>query len=62
MRARVKKKSAEPKPLRIAGYVRVSSQRQVNEGDSLVAQEHEIDQEVEFCTRRENWNVASLEF
>lgn len=62
MRARDKKKSVEPKPLRIAGYVRVSSQRQVNEGDSLVAQEHEIQQEVEFRTRRENWDVASLEF
>ena len=48
--------------LRIAGYVRVSSQRQATEGDSLVAQEHEIEQEVEFRKRRENWEVVSLEF
>lgn len=60
MRARDKKKLE--RPIRIAGYVRVSSQRQVNEGDSLVAQEHEIEQEVEFRTRRENWDVASVEF
>lgn len=50
------------KPLRIAGYVRVSSQRQVNEGDSLLAQQHEIEQEVEFRKRRENLQVTSLEF
>ncbi len=60
MRGRNKKKLDQP--LRIAGYVRVSSQRQVTEGDSLTAQQHEIEQEVEFRTRRENWNVASLEF
>lgn len=62
MRTRDKKKDKETKPIRIAGYVRVSSQRQVNEGDSLVAQQHEIEQEVEFRTRRENWDVASVEF
>ena len=56
------RKKKYDRPLRIAGYVRVSSQRQVSEGDSLVAQQHEIEQEVEFRTRRENWNVASLEF
>lgn len=56
------RKKKHDRPLRIAGYVRVSSQRQVNEGDSLVAQQHEIEQEVEFRTRRENWNVESLEF
>src|SRR6516164_10656015 len=50
------------RPLRIAGYVRVSSQRQATEGDSLAAQQHEIDQEVEFRKRRENWEVESLEF
>jgi site-specific DNA recombinase len=60
MRKRSKRKP--DRPLRIAGYVRVSSQRQATEGDSLVAQEHEIEQEVEFRTRRENWNVVSLEF
>src|SRR5690349_10644401 len=56
------RKKKHDRPLRIAGYVRVSSQRQVNEGDSLVAQRHEIEQEVEFRTRRENWIVESLEF
>ena len=60
MRKQEKKK--EDKPLRIAGYVRVSSQRQATEGDSLIAQQHEIEQEVEFRKRRENLDVASLEF
>ncbi len=60
MRKRNTKKPEQP--LRIAGYVRVSSQRQATEGDSLTAQQHEIEQEVEFRTRRENWNVGSLEF
>ena len=55
-------KKKEDKPLRIAGYVRVSSQRQATEGDSLVAQQHEIEQEVEFRKRRENLNIESLEF
>src|SRR5581483_1799507 len=50
------------RPLRIAGYVRVSSQRQATEGDSLAAQQHEIEQEVEFRKRRENWEIQSLEF
>jgi len=59
---RRKKKKDMDRPLRIAGYVRVSSQRQATEGDSLVAQEHEIEQEVEFRTRREGWDVKSLEF
>jgi len=52
----------EKAPRRIAGYVRVSSQRQVNEGDSLVVQQHEIEQEVEFRVRRENWAIDSTEF
>ena len=59
---RAPKIKKEDKPLRIAGYVRVSSQRQATEGDSLVAQEHEIEQEVEFRKRRENWEIESLEF
>lgn len=59
---RKKKHSKQKRPLRIAGYVRVSSQRQATEGDSLAAQQHEIEQEVEFRTRRENWDVGSLEF
>tara|TARA_R110002049_G_scaffold4601_5_gene32543 strand:+ start:750519 stop:752261 length:1743 start_codon:yes stop_codon:yes gene_type:complete len=57
-----KKQTIEKSPRRIAGYVRVSSQRQVNEGDSLVAQQHEIEQEVEFRIRRENWAINSTEF
>ena len=56
------RRKKERKALRIAGYVRVSSQRQATEGDSLVAQQHEIEQEVEFRTRREGWEVESLEF
>ncbi|NQV23665.1 MAG: recombinase family protein [Rhodopirellula sp.] len=55
-------KTVEKSNRRIAGYVRVSSQRQVNEGDSLVAQQHEIEQEVEFRIRRENWDVETTEF
>ena len=50
------------KKLRIAGYVRVSSVRQATEGDSLQAQQHEIEQEIEFRKRRENWDIESLEF
>lgn len=59
---KLSKRKKERKSLRIAGYVRVSSQRQATEGDSLTAQQHEIEQEVEFRQRRENWDVASLEF
>lgn len=59
---RTKSKKNPDRSLRIAGYVRVSSQRQATEGDSLTAQQHEIEQEVEFRQRRENWNVGSLEF
>ncbi len=59
---RPSKLKKEIKPLRIAGYVRVSSQRQATEGDSLTAQQHEIEQEVEFRKRRENLQVESLEF
>ncbi len=55
-------KKTEEKPLRIAGYVRVSSQRQATEGDSLVAQQHEIEQEVEALQAAGNLPVASLEF
>src|SRR5262245_35792876 len=59
---RKSEKKRDDKPLRIAGYVRVSSQRQATEGDSLVAQQHEIEEEVEFRKRRENWAIESLEF
>lgn len=60
--SRHKKRTEEGHPLRIGGYVRVSSQRQASEGDSLTAQRHEIEQEVEIRKRRENWRVAKLEF
>ena len=56
------KKRTESGPRRIAGYVRVSSQRQATEGDSLVAQQNEIEQEIEFRSRREGWNADSVEF
>lgn len=55
-------RSGDRRKLRVAGYVRVSSQRQASEGDSLAAQQHEIEQEVEFRKRREGWQVQSLDF
>ncbi len=55
-------KTKEKRPLRVAGYVRVSSQRQANEGDSLIAQQHEIEQEVDFRKRREGWEIEGIEF
>ena len=60
--ARTKTKTKTKHPIRIAGYVRVSSQRQATEGDSLVAQQNEIQQEVDFRIRRENWEIDSVEF
>lgn len=48
--------------LRVAGYVRVSSQRQAIDGDSLTAQRHEIEREVESRKRWEDWDVQSLNF
>ena len=50
--------SSEEKPLRVAAYIRVSSARQANEGDSLIAQKHEIEQELEYRCRRDKWVVA----
>ncbi|MCR9197638.1 MAG: recombinase family protein [Planctomycetaceae bacterium] len=58
----MRRKNAKTNPLRIAGYVWVSSQRQATEGDSLVAQQNEIEQEVAFRSRREGWEVDSIEF
>lgn len=55
-------KSAEPtRAMRIAGYIRVSSQRQASEGDSLVAQQHQIEAEIENRKVRDGWNVHRLE-
>jgi site-specific DNA recombinase len=53
---------SEEKPIRVAAYIRVSSARQANEGDSLTAQKHEIEQELEYRCRRDNWVVAHKEF
>src|SRR5579883_1649773 len=58
--AKHKKRTEQDRPLRIAGYIRVSSQRQASEGDSLIAQRHEIEQEVEIRKRRESWKVAKV--
>ncbi len=53
---------SERKILRCAGYIRVSSQRQANEGDSLVTQQREIEQEVETRSRRGSWEAGQVEF
>ena len=55
-------KSKVKRPLRVAGYVRVTSQRQANEGDSLIAQQHKIEQEVDFRKRRQGWEIEGIEF
>ncbi len=49
------------KALQIAGYIRVSSQRQASEGDSLVAQQHQIENEIDNRKVRDSWNVQRLE-
>ena len=46
---------------RIAVYIRVSSTRQVVEGDSLEAQRNNIAKAIEYRTAVNNWNVASIE-
>lgn len=56
------KKREKPAVRRIAGYVRFSSQRQATDGDSLVAQQNEIQQEIDFRVRREGWDIDSVEF
>jgi site-specific DNA recombinase len=56
----VKRNTAEP--LRIAAYVRVSTQRQATEGDSIEAQKNEITKYVNYKKNPQNWNVESLEF
>lgn len=49
------------KELRVAGYIRVSSQRQASEGDSLVAQQHQIESEIENRKLRDNWKISHTE-
>src|SRR5690349_10360851 len=56
----VKRNTAEP--LRVAAYVRVSTQRQATEGDSIEAQKNEITKYVNYKKGSHNWNVESLEF
>ena len=48
----------DDKPVRVAAYIRVSSARQANEGDSLTAQKHEIEQEIEYRCRRKRFSRA----
>lgn len=54
--------SGEERPLGVAAYIRVSSARQANEGDSLTAQKHEIEQELEYRCRRDKWVIYHTEF
>ncbi len=46
--------------LRVAVYIRVSSQRQATEGDSLEAQQNEITKYIELKQRLHGWNVLSV--
>jgi site-specific DNA recombinase len=55
-------KSKEPiQQLRVAGYIRVSSARQVEEGDSLIAQQNQIENEIKNREVRDNWKVGKAE-
>lgn len=56
------KENSQDRPLRVAAYIRVSSARQANEGDSLTAQKHEIEQEIEYRCRRDGWVVTHKDF
>ncbi|MGC4004089.1 MAG: recombinase family protein [Pirellulales bacterium] len=51
----------QEEPRHVAAYIRVSSQRQANEGDSLASQQSEIDQEIEQRKRRYGMNVQVVE-
>ena len=62
MKKRTPKASTEQQTLRCAGYIRVSSQRQANEGDSLITQQREIEHELEVRSRRGSWTAGSVEF
>lgn len=46
--------ASDRKQVRVAGYVRVSSQRQASEGDSLPSQQLQIEQEVEYRKVRDS--------
>ena len=52
----------EDGPKRIAAYVRVSSQRQAIEGDSLEAQQNAITRWIEERKQYDDWRVQSVEF
>lgn len=61
----VSKKSrlkSDGRPKRIAAYVRVSSQRQALEGDSLEAQQNAITRWIEDRKQCDDWRVQSIEF
>jgi DNA invertase Pin-like site-specific DNA recombinase len=61
----VKKKTPLKNPrkgLRVAAYVRVSSLRQVHEGDSIKSQKSMITRYVELKAQFKTWEVEGLEF
>lgn len=62
MKAKRPTESGEHRPRRFAAYIRVSSQRQANEGDSLVTQQREIEEEVRTRSRRESRQAGPVEF
>lgn len=47
---------------RVAAYIRVSTQRQATEGDSLEAQENAIRREVDHRSAIGTWDVSDIEF
>ena len=59
---RTKKKAQLPDSLRIGAYIRVSSQRQATEGDSLEAQRNEINKYIAQRKAVHGWSVVSVEF
>ena len=56
------KKAKTPDSLRIAAYIRVSSQRQATEGDSLEAQRNEINKYIDHRKTLRGWLVESVEY
>ncbi len=60
----MKKRQAKERPdgLRIAAYIRVSTQHQALEGDSLEAQKNAIQHLIEYKVSTEGWVVASIEY
>ena len=54
------KRNDEPGPRRVAAYVRVSTQRQVREGDSLEAQQNFIKANIEARRHEDGWKDAEV--